>query len=112
MMTTTRTRAQSKHWRGLCHGCRAFGHVLPTTSLLIMFLTGCNATMTQIKVPVPVVCQEAIPDRPAMDTESLEPSAPVDVQARAMRAEIDTREAYEIKLRAGLVNCTRPLAPP
>ncbi len=77
-----------------------------------MILTGCGATLTQVKTPIPVVCQEAAPDRPAMDTETLDPAAPVDVQSRAMRAEIDTREAYELKLRAGLVNCTRPLAPP
>lgn len=74
-----------------------------------MLLSGCSATGGIVKVPVPVVCEEAVPDRPAMDTETLEPAAPVDLQARAMRAEIDTREGYEVKLRAALVNCTAPL---
>ena len=78
----------------------------------LVLLAGCESYGGgTTKVPVPVVCQETVPDRPAMDTETLSPTAPVDQQSRAMRAEIDTREGYETKLRAALVNCTTPLPP-
>ena len=78
-----------------------------------LLLTGCATTTsnTITKVPVPVECREPIPPRPAMDTETLDPAAPVDVQARAMRAEIEEREGYEVKLVAALKVCTAPIAP-
>ena len=72
-------------------------------------LTGCKATLTQVKVPVPVECREQVPDRPVMPTESLAPGVAAWELLRAALSEIDRREAYEIKLRAGLVACTTPI---
>lgn len=72
---------------------------------------GCAGTpqYTRVNVPVPVVCDEAVPDRPVMPTEALAPGAESWVLLRAALSEIDRREAYEIKLRTALVVCTTPL---
>ena len=75
-------------------------------------LTGCAATSTQVKVPVPVECKEPVPDRPVMPTEALAPGVAAWELLRAALSEIDRREAYEIKLRAGLVACTTPIERP
>lgn len=74
-------------------------------------LMGCNATMTQIKVPVPVACQETEPGRPVMPTDRLLPGAPLDAVVQAATAEIERREGYEIKLRTALLACIAPLKP-
>ncbi|MNW22828.1 hypothetical protein D3C71_2245580 [compost metagenome] len=52
-----------------------------------------------------------MPDRPAMPTEALTPGVPPWVLQRAALAEIDRREAYEVKMRAALVACTTPIEP-
>lgn len=81
--------------------------------LVLTLLTGCE-TMTklvEVKVMVPVACNETMPTRPVMPTETMPLKSKVDVQARHMRAEIDRREAYEIKLVTALKNCLEPLAP-
>ncbi|WP_339385519.1 hypothetical protein [Acidovorax sp. sic0104] len=72
---------------------------------------GCAGTSQHVRVnvPVPVVCDEVVPDRPLMPTEALAPGAPPWVLQRAALAEIDRREAYEIKMRAALVVCTAPI---
>ena len=72
---------------------------------------GCAGTpqYTRVNVPVPVACDEVIPDRPVMPTEALSPGVPPWVLQRAALAEIDRREAYEIKMRAALVACTTPI---
>lgn len=74
---------------------------------------GCAGTpqYTRVNVPVPVACEEAVPDRPAMPTEALTPGVPPWVLQRAALAEIDRREAYEVKMRAALVACTTPIEP-
>ena len=72
-------------------------------------LTGCKATLTQVKVPVPVECKEQVPDRPVMPTESLAPGVAAWELLRAALSEIDRREAYEIKLHTALMACTKPL---
>lgn len=82
------------------------------TTLMITaaaMLTGCGITtrLVTVNVPVAIACQVQEPARPMMDTETLEPEAPVDVQARAMRAEIERREGYEGELRAALRACRR-----
>lgn len=74
--------------------------------------TGPRVEIQTVKVPVPVECREATPDRPSMPTESLaEDADPFDL-LRASLAEIDRREGYELKLVAVLENCKRPLAVP
>lgn len=73
-------------------------------------LTGCGTARTvQVRVPVPVPCQEAEPARPAMPTESLQPGAHPFVLLRAALAEIDRREAWSVELLAALRACTAPL---
>jgi len=86
------------------------GAVLALLSTTV--LAGCNATMTTVKVPVPVECREEMPTRPAMPTDTLDPAATVDIQNRAMRAEIERRDGYEAELVAALENCRRPLRAP
>lgn len=73
-------------------------------------LAGCASTQyTRVHAPVPVECQEAVPDRPAMPTEVLGPGAAPWVLLRAALAEIDRREAYELQMHAALVACTAPI---
>ena len=62
----------------------------------------------QVKVAVPVSCDEAEPTRPSMLTEQLPPDADVDAYVQAAGAEIERREGYEIQLRVALANCKRP----
>lgn len=75
----------------------------------LALLTGCAAQpvvqLQQVKVPVPVVCQEPIPERPAMPTEALQPPVGLDAFAQAAMAEIERREGYEQQLLAGLRAC-------
>lgn len=86
---------------------------LLATGLVLTLLTGCETMkqLVEVKVMVPVPCNEPMPARPVMPTETMPLKAKVDVQARHMRAEIDRREAYEIKLVAALENCRAPLEP-
>lgn len=83
----------------------------PVVVAATAILTACEtAPRTQnVKTPVPIECRVQRPDRPAMPTEALSPGADVDTFARAAMAEIDLREAYEIKLSAALDVCTAPL---
>lgn len=74
-------------------------------------LMGCKATMTQIKVPVPVACQETEPVRPIMPTDSLMPGASLDKAQAAQQAEIARREAYELQLVTALRACIAPIQP-
>ena len=84
--------------------------LMPAIAALI--LAGCGTTQsTRVHIPVPVECQETVPDRPAMPTELLAPGATPWVLLRSALAEIDRREAYEIKLVAALRACIAPLEP-
>ncbi len=79
-----------------------------------LFLTGCGPTVPkvvtqQVKVIVPVSCQEPEPERPVMPTEHLGADPGVYVYVQAAGAEIERREGYEELLRAALRNCKRPL---
>ena len=90
------------------------GRSLLVLMLLILAfqLTGCKTTeYVRVSVPVPVECREPEPARPEMPTEVLEPGAAPFVLLRSALAEIDRREAYEIKLRAALAVCTTPIKP-
>ena len=79
------------------------------------FLAGC-ATKTHVEiqrvaVPIPVQCQEPVPARPVMPTESLGAATTLDQFAQAAIAEIERREGYEVELRAALENCRKPINP-
>ena len=91
---------------------------MKTTSLLIAacaLLVGCagqkHVEIQQVKVPVPVECREPVPDRPAMPTEALAPGVALFELVQAALAEIDRREAYEVRLRAALQICIAPAKP-
>lgn len=82
--------------------------------LLLALLAGCAAKppvvqLQQVKVPVPVVCSEPVPERPVMPTEALSPPVSLDTFAQAAMAEIERREGYERQLLAGLRACTAPV---
>ena len=80
-------------------------------------LAGCGATaparveVQQVKVAVPVACEEPEPERPNMPTEHLAAAADVDTYIQAAGAELERREGDEIQLRTALANCKRPLKP-
>lgn len=81
---------------------------------LVLALCGCASAPARVEfqrvnVPVPVECQEPVPERPVMPTEALEPRVMPFVLLRAALAEIDRREAYEIKLLGALENCRAPI---
>ena len=89
--------------------------VIPRAALLLMpvLMVGCAAAprveTMQVRVAVPVACNEPEPARPSMPTESLRPGATVDDFTRAALAEIERREGYEILLRTALDNCRKPI---
>lgn len=74
-----------------------------------LLLSGCQQplkTVTQqVKVAVPIACQEPEPPRPSMPTEHLAGDASVAVYVQAAAAEIERREGYEGLLRTALRNC-------
>lgn len=77
---------------------------------------GCTTTkettpveLQKINIAVPVPCQVATPERPAMPTEALAPGADPFGLLRAALAEIDRREGYELKLLSALEACTRSI---
>lgn len=79
-----------------------------------VLLAGCGTApptrveIQQVKVAVPVPCDEPEPERPNMPTEHLAGDADVDAYVQAVGAEIERREGYEIQLRSALANCKRP----
>lgn len=76
---------------------------------VLLMLAGCAARpalrVQQVNVPVPVPCQQTVPVRPVMPTESLNPGVTLDAFAAAAIAEIERREGYEGELRAALTAC-------
>lgn len=64
-----------------------------------------------IKVPVPVECRVAVPQRPAMPTEGFQSRPSIDQFTQAAMAELEIREGYEGQLLAGLQACTAPIKP-
>ena len=79
-------------------------------ALVSSVLAGCGtAPTTTVKVPVPVQCQETIPDRPPMPTEQFKARPQLDEFTKAAQAELPRREGYEVKLRTALEACTSPI---
>lgn len=88
----------------------------PVLAAALLALAGCQTPparieLQRVNVPVPVACDEPVPERPAMPTEQLRPGATVDQFTQAALAEIERREAYEIQLMAALMACATPLTP-
>lgn len=96
--------------------CSARWGLLPLFSVALAagLLSACGASpprveIQQVKVAVPVPCQEPEPARPIMPTEHLAGDAGVDAYVQAAGAEIERREGYEIELVQALRNCKQPL---
>lgn len=81
---------------------------------LAVLLAGCGTrpVMQTVNVPLPVPCQEIVPDRPAMPTMALQPGAPLFDFVKAAQSEIERRQGYEGRLRTALVACTKPFDAP
>lgn len=80
----------------------------------VVFAQGCaqsvpRVAVQEVKVALPVVCQEADPVRPQMPTDALPADAGVDAYVQAAGAEILRREGYEVQLLTALHNCKRQL---
>ena len=91
---------------------------MKTTSILIaacaLLVGGAgqkHVEIQRVNVPVPVECREREPERPVMPTEALAPGVALFELVQSALAEIDRREAYEIKLVAALRACIAPLEP-
>lgn len=97
--------------------CRAMTwSLLPLVSVALAagLLSACGASaprveIQQVKVAVPVPCQEPEPARPQMPTDQLPVDVDVDTYVQAAEAEIQRREGYEIQLAAALRNCKQSL---
>lgn len=79
-----------------------------------LLMAGCTSSppkvgIQQVKVAVPVACQEPEPSRPVMPTEHLAADVDVDAYVQAAAAEIERREGYETQLVTALRNCKQPL---
>lgn len=75
--------------------------------LALVLLTGCAAPAPEvIRVPYAIPCQQSVPGRPAMPTDSLIPPVTVDAWIASAQSELDVREGYEIDLMARLLACT------
>lgn len=89
--------------------------LLSAALAVAVLLAGCGAApparvaIQQVKLAVPVPCDEPEPERPNMPTEQLPAGADVDMYIQAAGAELERREGYETELRAALANCKRPL---
>ena len=82
--------------------------------LIVLGLAGCTTAprLQTVNVAVPIVCAETVPPRPVMPTEHLAAKPLLLDFTKAAQAEIERREGYEGKLRAALIECTRPLEVP
>lgn len=92
--------------RAMCLG------LLPLLSVALAagLLTACGTSpprieIQQVKVAVPLPCQEPEPARPVMPIEHLAGDADVDSYVQAAAAEIARREGYEGRLVTALRNC-------
>ena len=88
---------------------------LSSAALAAVLLTaGCTSSLPkvgiqQVKLAVPVACQEPEPNRPVMPTEHLAGDVNVDAYVQAAAAEIERREGYEDQLVTALRSCKQPL---
>jgi hypothetical protein len=96
---------------------RARGILRPLLLLVLVAIVGLCAgcatrpQLVEIRVPVPIECRVDKPARPAMPTDALQPSDSIDRKVKALLAENELREGYEILLVAALELCTKPLDP-
>lgn len=98
-------------WRGIGCGLIAAGWVI-FLGLVIVLLSGCGLieprriveTVT-IEKPVPVPCRVEPVARPAWEVSRVSAADDMVTINRALRAEIEQRRGYEIKLEAAVKAC-------
>jgi len=79
-------------------------------AIVIFMLAGCETappiveTVT-VEVPVPVPCRVPPIDRPPFAVDHVSPADDMVTINRALRAELEQRRGYEIKLEAGVKAC-------
>lgn len=82
-------------------------------AVMLALLAGCaTGPGTTTRVPVPVACAEPVPERPLMPTETLTRGVDLFVFTTHAQAEIEIREAYEVRLLLALRECRKPVALP
>lgn len=76
-------------------------------ALILLALAGCTTApdAIEVRVPVPIPCKEPVPERPTMATDALRPGADLFTFATHAQAEIEVREAYEVRLLRALNAC-------
>lgn len=79
--------------------------------LALLLLSGCSATPSLVKIPVPVACQEPEPAEPFYPTAVLSAADPLDTKVAAALAEIEIRRGETRELRTALRACIKPLSP-
>jgi len=78
----------------------------PIAGLVIgLALAGCGGLPERVLVPVPVPCQQELPEVPAWATDTLDDDSSIWEQVRALLAERRQRIAYEDQLRVKLSAC-------
>ncbi len=76
--------------------------------LVCFLLAGCATTSSApqiVKVPVPVKCKVAVPERPVMPTENLDTNATLDSIVQSLTAEVELRDGYEDRLVTAIRSC-------
>lgn len=78
-----------------------------------LLLTGCETLRgaVGVNVPVPIACQEPVPERPVMPTDLLRPGVDEFTFTITAQAEIEVREAYSHRLLTALQACRKPITP-
>lgn len=106
---TSRTQRAINAWIAAPEWMRIGGLIV--VLIMVLLIAGCGHTVQIVKVPVPVQCEETIPERPVMPTEQFKSKPSLDQFIQAADAEIQRREGYEEKLRTALEACTAPIQP-
>ena len=83
--------------------------LIAACSLLAGCASGGRVQMQKVHIPVPVQCQEPIPQEPVWPTRILALDATIDEFTRAAMAELLRRDAYELLLFTALESCRSPI---
>ncbi|ARU04766.1 hypothetical protein CCO03_08815 [Comamonas serinivorans] len=88
---------------------------MPWAAIAVLALSGCASTTPEpartirVNVPIPIACQEPVPEKPNMPVDSLPTDADLDRIVQAMIASIERWEGYAGQLETALANCRVPV---
>ena len=87
--------------------------IIAIVLVLAFMMAGCETLRgtTNINVPVPVECQEKMPDEPVLPVDSLKPGGSLFDANIAKEATIELLEGYAGTLRTALAACIKPISP-